>query len=85
MIFGIDQLQDASTDEITSFISLYVCTWFSGMVLNYLIDLCLGRRYGGLLHEFPICICLTLMIILAIALTRVFHNRRGMWKMSKHF
>ncbi len=42
------------------------------MVLNYFIDLCLSGRYGGLLHEFLICICLTLMVILAIALTRVF-------------
>ncbi len=72
VLFGIDQLQDASTDEITSFISWYLCTWFSGMVLNYFIDLCLSGRYGGLLHEFAICICLTLMVILAIIFDRAF-------------
>ena len=71
-LFGIDQLQDASTDEITSFISWYVCTWFGGMALNYFIDLCVSGRYGGLLHEFAICICLTLIIILAKAFDRVF-------------
>ncbi len=30
VLFGIDQLQDASTDEITSFISWYLFTYFGG-------------------------------------------------------
>ena len=30
ILFGIDQLQDASTDEITSFITWFVWTYFSG-------------------------------------------------------
>ncbi len=71
VLFGIDQLQDASTDEITSFISWYVCTWFSGMAINHFIPLCLEGASGGLL-ELVICICLTLTVILAIAFNRGF-------------
>ena len=43
--FGIDQLQDASTDEITSFITWYIWTNFSaGIVLNYVSE-CLPKEY----------------------------------------
>ncbi len=74
VLFGIDQLQDASTDEITSFISWYniICTWFSSMAINYFIDMYLSGKYGILLQKFAICIYLTLMVILAIAFDRVF-------------
>ena len=70
VLFGIDQLQDASTDEITSFITWYVYTFFSGGVVMHFIDSCLHEAYGGLLEEFLICICLTVVVIL----TFVFDN-----------
>ena len=38
VLFGIDQLQDASTDEITSFITWYLYTFFSGGVVIHFID-----------------------------------------------
>ncbi len=72
VLFGIDQLQDASTDEITSFISWYICTWFSSVAIDYFIDMYLSGKYGMLLQKFVVCICLTLMVILATAFNRVF-------------
>ena len=65
VLFGIDQLQDASTDEITSFISWYWFTYFSICAIVHFIDLCLGEAYSGLLDELLVCICLTIMVILA--------------------
>ena len=38
ILFGIDQLQDASTDEITSFISWYWFMYVSGWVIVHFID-----------------------------------------------
>ena len=66
VLFGIDQLQDASTDEITSFISWYIFTYFSsGMIIEF-IYICLGEAYNSLLPEFLVCICLTIMIVLTL-------------------
>ena len=72
VLFGIDQLQDASTDEITSFISWYLCTYFSGGIIIFFVVFCLGGAYGGLLEEFLICICLTIVVILTIAFDNIF-------------
>ena len=72
VLFGIDQLQDASTDEITSFISWYMWSWFGGTAVNYAIDSYLSGKYGGLLEEFTIFICLTLVVCLALIFNRVF-------------
>ena len=71
ILFGIDQLQDASTDEITSFISWYSCTYFSGGIIIYFIDLCVGGSYSELLEDFLICICLTVVIILTLAFDNI--------------
>ena len=60
VLFGIDQLQDASTDEISSFITWYVSTYFSsGLVIKF-IYICLGEAYNSLLPEFLVCISLLL-------------------------
>ena len=72
VLFGIDQLQDASTDEITSFISWYLCTYFSGGIIIFFVVFCLGGAYGGLLEEFLICICLTIVVILTLAFDNIF-------------
>ena len=72
VLFGIDQLQDASTDEITSFISWYVSTYFSsGLVIKF-IYICLGEEYNSLLPEFLVCICLTILIVLTLFCDRIF-------------
>ena len=71
VLFRIDQLQDASTDEITSFISWYLCPYFSGVIIIFFVAFCLGGAYGRLLEEFLIiCIFLTIAVIL----TFVFDN-----------
>ena len=72
VLFGIDQLQDASTDEITSFISWYLCSYFSGGIIIFFVVFCLGGAYGGLLEEFLICICLTIVVILILAFDNIF-------------
>ena len=72
VLFGIDQLQDASTDEITSFITWYVSTYFSsGLVIKF-IYICLGEAYNSLLPEFLVCICLTIMAVLTLLCDRIF-------------
>ena len=72
VLFGIDQLQDASTDEITSFISWCVSTYFSsGLVIKF-IYMCLGEAYNSLLPEFLVCICLTVMAVLTLFCDRIF-------------
>ena len=72
ILFGIDQLQDASTDEITSFISWYLCSYFSGGIIIFFVVFCLGGAYGGLLEEFLICICLTVVVILTFVFDNLF-------------
>ena len=72
VLFGIDQLQDASTDEITSFISWYIFTYFSsGMIIEF-IYICLGKVYNSLLAEFLVCVCLTIMAVLTLLYDRIF-------------
>ena len=72
VLFGIDQLQDASTDEITSYITWYVSTYFSsGLVIKF-IYICLGEAYNTLLPEFLVCICLTIMAVLTLLCDRIF-------------
>ena len=72
VLFGIDQLQDASTDEITSFISWYVSTYFSSGLVIKLIYICLGEAYDSLLPEFLVCVCLTIMVVLALLCNQIF-------------
>ena len=71
-LFGIDQLQDASTDEITSFISWYISTYFSsGLVIKF-IYICLGEAYNSFLPQFLVCICLTILALLTLLCDRIF-------------
>ena len=72
VLFGIDQLQDASTDEITSLITWYVSTYFSsGLVIKF-IYICLGEAYNSLLQEFLVCICLTVMVVMTLLCDQIF-------------
>ena len=56
--FGMDQLHDASTSEITSFIIWYVWTYSSSSFIVYIIIGCLTKQYWKLV----ICICLSLAL-----------------------
>ena len=61
--YGLDQLQDASTDEITSFISWYVWTLFSSGVLIHYAYICISEHYR-ILSQLAVCICLTIALIM---------------------
>ena len=64
--FGLDQLQDTSTDEITSFISWYVWTLKSGGIIvqcafNYINE----QNYNiFILVKLLVCFCLSIAVIL---------------------
>ena len=63
--FGLDQLQDASTTEITSFIVWYVWTILSaGLTTNYVFT-CLSERLGTI-ESLLVCSSLTLALTLLI-------------------
>ena len=56
--FGMDQLHDASTSEITSFIIWYAWTYSSSSFIVYIIIVCLTKQYWKLV----ICICLSMLL-----------------------
>ena len=63
--FGLDQLQDASTTEITSFIVWYVWTILSaGLTADYVFT-CLSERLGTI-ESLLVCSSLTLALTLLI-------------------
>ena len=61
--FGLDQLQDASTDEITSFISWYVWTVISGGIIVDYTLICTNESYH-ILKKLLVCFCLSIAVIL---------------------
>ena len=65
ILFGLDQLHDASTEEITSFISWYVWTYLcSGVVVHFTYACLIG---GYLVFNYLwVCICLSLALILLL-------------------
>ena len=72
--FGLDQLYDASTNEIISFISWYFCSclfgyWSSNYVYN-IICLYTECNDSVILRQCSICICLSMALILYF----LFHN-----------
>ena len=69
--FGTDQLHDASTDEITSFIIWYVWTYFSsGIVLDFAYK-CTSKDYH-ILGQLLVSISLTIAIISSILFGKKF-------------
>ena len=61
--FGLDQLQDASTTEITAFISWFMWTYMSGgNALNYAYA-CMKKEYH-IVGQLYVCICLSMALIL---------------------
>ena len=59
--FGLDQLQDASTTEITAFIRWYVWTYISSRAIFQFTHTCLNDIYHTL-GQIVICISLTIVI-----------------------
>ena len=59
--FGLDQLQDASTTEITAFISWFVWTYYSNGAITNFVHMCMTKehRIFGLLVN---CTCVTLVV-----------------------
>ena len=61
--FGLDQLQDASTTEITAFISWFMWTYMSGAnTLNYVYT-CIKKEYH-IFGQLCVCTCLSAALIL---------------------
>ena len=63
--FGMDQLHDASTTEITSFIVWYVWTILSSGVLLDVISACLSVQYMAIR---PLLLCANLTLALTLSL-----------------
>ena len=61
--YGLDQLQDASTDETTSFIIWYVWTSASAGVLDHYTYICIYDQYR-ILSKVAVCFFLTIAIIM---------------------
>ena len=62
--FGLDQLQDASTTEITAFIRWYCWTYFGSCVDSELTHTCLKEEYQ-LLGQLIVCVSITIVIVLS--------------------
>ena len=63
--FGLDQLIDASTIEIKSFIIWFTCTFISGGNIVSFFSLCVPERYRLFLF-LSVCLCLTLALALLL-------------------
>ncbi|MCG8625205.1 MAG: hypothetical protein MJE68_24805, partial [Proteobacteria bacterium] len=62
--FGLDQLQDASTTEITAFISWFMWTYMSGGIVINFAYTCIDQKYH-IIGQLYACICLTMVLILS--------------------
>ena len=68
--FGLDQLQDASTTEITAFISWFMWTYMSGGIVIDFAYTCINQKYH-IIGQLYACICLTMMLILLFSSNNV--------------
>ena len=57
--FGLDQLPDASTDEIASFISWCVWTSISGCIIVAFANMCVPNVFLNTLTRLLVCFCLS--------------------------
>ena len=62
--FGLDQLQDASTTEITAFISWFMWTYMSGGIVIDFAYTCIDQKYH-IIGQLYACICLTMVLVLS--------------------
>ena len=59
--FGVDQLTDASSDEITSFVTWYSWAYFGSMLTISFTVFCTNTEYK-LLGPLLVCVSLTLVV-----------------------
>ena len=64
--FGVDQMNDASTDEIKSFIIWYAMTLINGGIFTRIIFPCLRRHPYKSLEVLFVCVNVTLALILLL-------------------
>ena len=62
--FGLDQLQDASTTEITAFISWFIWTYTSGGIAIDFAYTCVNKEYH-IIGQLFTCVCLTMTLSLS--------------------
>ncbi len=67
--FGIDQLHDASTEEIQAFISWYVWSYFSGGVAIEIATSCLQKEYHIIWQ-----LAVTASLAIVLSLSFILHN-----------
>ena len=65
--FGLDQLQDASTIEITAFITWYVCTYSCNGTLFNFTNICLNSKYF-IFGQLIVCMSVTIIVISSLFL-----------------
>ena len=63
--FGLDQLSDASTLELKSFIIWYICTFLTGSTLMFFLASCASEQYRIFLIVL-LCFCLSLALVLLL-------------------
>ena len=76
--FGLDQMPDASADNITSFISLFVCCFVTGLwvgdasyhLLSNFLDP-LSSSYNTFIQKFSLFPVLCMAIVLLFPLTKI--------------
>ena len=69
--FGIDQLPDASTNAIKSFISWFIWTYFTGGIAGHYIYECIDEQYY-IVGQCFISVCLTIALIMSFLLNGIF-------------
>ena len=62
--FGLDQLQDASTTEITAFISWFMWTYMSSGIVIEFVYTYIDQKYQ-VIGQLYACICLTTVLVLS--------------------
>ena len=61
--FGIDQLTDASTDEIISFVNWYAWTYVTSGVVSIFVSSCMSPLYS-LIPPLLLCVCASIVVCL---------------------
>ena len=69
--FGLDQLPDASTDEITSFISWFTWTSISGCIIVAFANMCVPNMFLNTLTRLLVCFCLSIMLVLFLIMKKM--------------
>ena len=69
--FGIDQLTDASSDEIVAYIYWYSWSFISSGAVEPLASECTSQQLNQTLTPFLLCLCLSILVILLFLFNNV--------------